>query len=95
MACKYLKDGSRADALERLGSYAQLKNQATEAELDHSWIIKLYHNGLEVECRTELQCDLEPSQCNGPHLKAGPEVSETVLPRVPWEIEGKGGESQQ
>ncbi|PPR83287.1 hypothetical protein GOBAR_AA37425 [Gossypium barbadense] len=34
--------------------YAQLTNQTIEVELDHSWIIKLRHNDLEVKGQTEF-----------------------------------------
>ncbi|PPS05523.1 hypothetical protein GOBAR_AA15124 [Gossypium barbadense] len=67
MECRYLKDGGRANALEQLGSPSAIPNSSTinwrtrptKAELEHSRIVEVGHDGLKMKRRVELQSELE------------------------------------
>ncbi|PPR94428.1 hypothetical protein GOBAR_AA26244 [Gossypium barbadense] len=64
MACRYLKEGERADALERLESHTQLADLTAKAELDYSRIIKVGHDVLNMECRVKFKCELKVRRLN-------------------------------
>ncbi|PPS18924.1 hypothetical protein GOBAR_AA01663 [Gossypium barbadense] len=91
MACRYLKDGGRAGALERLGSIVEVSHDSLKMERQ-----------AEFQCELEIRRldDLkeeppQPSQYSSPHLGVGPIMSEIAPPRVPKGTQGKGDRSQR
>ncbi|PPR95660.1 hypothetical protein GOBAR_AA25005 [Gossypium barbadense] len=65
MACRYRRDGARADALERpsaIRNSGTLNWRTTKAELNRSRIVKVCHDDLKTEGRVEFHYELEVCQ---------------------------------
>ncbi|PPR82990.1 hypothetical protein GOBAR_AA37721 [Gossypium barbadense] len=80
MACRYLKDGGRADALERLGSNSSMYSPSA------------IPNSSTLNWRTRLPRRnwIVPGSSNSPHLEVVPVISDIIPPGVSREPGGTG-----